>query len=98
MHMLMRVSVGINGDDLPAILKTYKLLSERWFTFASPTLFNAATRRPQLSSCFLLDMQSDSIDGIYGTLTQCAKISKSAGGIGLAVHKIRAQGSYGLGF
>ena len=93
-HMLMRVAVGVNGEDLPGILKTYKLLSERWFTFSSPTLFNAATRRPQLSSCFLLDMQSDSIDGIYGTLTQCAKISKSAGGIGVAVDKIRAKGAY----
>lgn len=93
-HLLMRVSVGINGDNLEGILKTYQLLSERWFTFGSPTLFNAATRRPQLSSCFLLDMQSDSIDGIYGTLTQCAKISKSGGGIGVAVHKIRAHGSY----
>jgi len=93
-HMLMRVACGIHGDDLKGILDTYKLLSQRWFTFGSPTLFNSGTRRPQMSSCFLLNMQSDSIDGIYNTLTQCAKISKSAGGIGLAVHNIRAKGSY----
>jgi len=93
-HMLMRVSLGIHGEDIKAAIETYNLLSERWFTHASPTLFNAATCRPQLSSCFLLDMLDDSIDGIYGTLTQCAKISKSAGGIGVAMHKIRASGSY----
>jgi ribonucleoside-diphosphate reductase subunit M1 len=93
-HMLMRVSVGIHGEDIEAAIETYNLLSEKWFTHASPTLFNAATRRPQLSSCFLLTMTDDSIDGIYDTLKQCALISKSAGGIGLNVHCIRATGSY----
>ncbi|XP_046335381.2 ribonucleoside-diphosphate reductase large subunit-like [Haliotis rufescens] len=93
-HMLMRVSVGIHRDDLEAAIETYNLLSEKWFTHASPTLFNAGTRRPQLSSCFLLTMDSDSIDGIYDTLKKCALISKSAGGIGLNVHCIRSTGSY----
>ena len=93
-HMLMRVSVGIHGRDLDAAIETYDLLSGKWFTHASPTLFNAATRRPQLSSCFLLTMRSDSIEGIYETLMQTALISKSAGGIGLNVHCIRATGSY----
>lgn len=93
-HMMMRVSVGIHGDDLEAAIETYNLLSEKWFTHASPTLFNAATPRPQLSSCFLLTMKDDSIDGIYETLKQCAIISKSAGGIGLNIHCIRATGSY----
>lgn len=93
-HMLMRVSVGIHGEDIDAAIETYNLLSDRYFTHASPTLFAAATPRPQLSSCFLLSMAEDSIEGIYGTLTQCAKISKSAGGIGLNVHCIRAKGSY----
>lgn len=93
-HMLMRVSVGIHGEDLDAAIETYNLLSEKWFTHASPTLFNAATPRPQLSSCFLLTMRDDSIDGIYETLKQCAIISKSAGGIGLNIHCIRATGSY----
>lgn len=74
--------------------QTYNLMSERWFTHASPTLFNAGTLRPQLSSCFLLSMKEDSIDGIYDTLKSCACISKSAGGIGLAAHCIRASGSY----
>lgn len=92
-HMLMRVSVGIHGDDLDAAIETYNLLSEKYFTHASPTLFAAATPRPQLSSCFLLSTNDDSIDGIYDTLTQCALISKSAGGIGLNVHNIRAKGS-----
>jgi len=93
-HMLMRVSVGIHGDDIDSAIETYNLLSQRLFTHASPTLFNAATPRPQLSSCFLLTMASDSIEGIYDTLKQCALISKSAGGIGLNVHCIRAGGSY----
>merc|ERR1712226_5107 len=93
-HMLMRVSVGIHGEDIDAAIETYNMMSEKLFTHASPTLFNAATRRPQLSSCFLLTMQGDSIEGIYDTLKQTALISKSAGGIGLNVHCIRATGSY----
>lgn len=93
-HMLMRVAVGIHQDDMEAALETYNLLSEKWFTHATPTLFNAGTPKPQLSSCFLLTMQDDSIDGIYDTLKQCAKISQSAGGIGLSIHNIRATGSY----
>ncbi|VDI48027.1 ribonucleoside-diphosphate reductase subunit M1, partial [Mytilus galloprovincialis] len=93
-HMLMRVAVGIHENDIEAAIETYNLLSEKWFTHASPTLFNAGTCRPQLSSCFLLTMHSDSIEGIYDTLKQCALISKSAGGIGLNVHNIRATGSY----
>ncbi|XP_072040727.1 ribonucleoside-diphosphate reductase large subunit-like [Amphiura filiformis] len=93
-HMLMRVAVGIHENDIDAAIETYNLLSERWFTHASPTLFNAGTCRPQLSSCFLLTMASDSIEGIYDTLKQCALISKTAGGVGLNVHCIRASGSY----
>lgn len=93
-HMLMRVSVGIHGEDLDAAIETYDLLSEKWFTHATPTLFNAGTPKPQLSSCFLLTMKDDSIDGIYDTLKQCAKISQSAGGIGLSIHHVRAKGSY----
>lgn len=93
-HLLMRVAVGIHGEDIPAAIETYTLLSEKWFTHATPTLFNAGTPKPQLSSCFLLTMQDDSIDGIYDTLKQCAKISQSAGGIGLSIHNIRAKGSY----
>ncbi|CAL8332630.1 unnamed protein product [Boreogadus saida] len=93
-HMLMRVAVGIHKRDIDAALETYNLLSEKWFTHASPTLFNAGTNRPQLSSCFLLAMKDDSIEGIYDTLKQCALISKSAGGIGVAVSCIRATGSY----
>ncbi|XP_075250147.1 ribonucleoside-diphosphate reductase large subunit-like isoform X1 [Convolutriloba macropyga] len=93
-HMLMRVAVGIHGEDIPAAIETYNLLSEKWFTHASPTLFNAGTTRPQLSSCFLLTMKDDSIEGIYDTLKECALISKSAGGIGVNVHCIRARGSY----
>lgn len=93
-HLLMRVAIGIHKDDVDSAIETYNLLSERWFTHASPTLFNAGTPRPQLSSCFLLDMLDDSIEGIYDTLKQCALISKSAGGIGLSVHCIRATGSY----
>jgi ribonucleoside-diphosphate reductase alpha subunit len=93
-HMLMRVSVGIHLGDLDSILETYDAMSSKLFTHASPTLFNAATPRPQLSSCFLLTMTEDSIEGIYDTLKRCAVISKSAGGIGLAVHNIRATRSY----
>ena len=93
-HMLMRVAVGIHQDNIEAAIETYNLLSEKWFTHATPTLFNAGTPKPQLSSCFLLTMQDDSIDGIYDTLKQCAKISQSAGGIGLSIHNVRATGSY----
>ena len=93
-QMLMRVSVGIHGEDIEAAVETYDLLSKKLFTHASPTLFNAATPRPQLSSRFLLTMASDSIEGIYDTLKQCALISKSAGGIGLNIHNIRASGTY----
>ncbi|XP_040168244.1 ribonucleoside-diphosphate reductase large subunit [Anopheles arabiensis] len=93
-HMLMRVAIGIHGEDIDAAIETYNLLSERYFTHASPTMFAAATQRPQLSSCFLLTMSEDSIEGIYDTLKQCALISKSAGGIGLNVHCIRAKGTY----
>lgn len=93
-HLLMRVAVGIHGEDIDSALETYDLLSEKWFTHASPTLFNAGMPKAQLSSCFLLTMNDDSIDGIFKTLTQCAQISKFAGGIGLSVHNIRATGSY----
>ena len=93
-HMLMRVAVGIHGADIAAAIHTYNLLSERWFTHATPTLFNAGTPKPQMSSCFLLTMQDDSIEGIYDTLKQTAKISQSAGGIGLSIHNVRATGSY----
>merc|ERR1712087_52176 len=93
-HMLMRVALGIHGDDLDAAIETYNLMSLKWFTHASPTLFNGGTQRPQLSSCFLLTMKDDSIEGIYDTLKQCAKISKNAGGIGVAIHCIRGTGSY----
>ncbi len=93
-HMLMRVAVGIHGEDIDAALETYHLMSEKWFIHATPTLFNAGTPKPQLSSCFLLTMQDDSIPGIFSTLKDCAEISQSAGGIGLSIHKIRATGSY----
>lgn len=93
-HMLMRVAVGIHKQDIDSAIETYNLMSERWFTHATPTLFNAGTPKPQLSSCFLLQMQGDSIDGIYNTLKQTAQISQSAGGIGLSIHNIRATGSY----
>ncbi len=93
-HMWMRVSVGIHCGDLDAAIETYNLMSEKWFTHASPTLFNAGTPTPQLSSCFLLGMQDDSISGIYDTLKQTALISKNAGGVGLHIHNIRAKGSY----
>ncbi len=93
-HMLMRVSVGIHKEDIDGAIETYNLMSERWFTHATPTLFNAGTPKPQLSSCFLLTMKGDSIDGIYDTLKQTALISQSAGGIGLSIHNVRATGSY----
>ena len=93
-HMLMRVSVGIHLNDLDAAIETYELMSKKYFTHATPTLFNSGTPKPQMSSCFLLTMKEDSIDGIYDTLKQTAKISQSAGGIGLAIHNVRATGSY----
>ncbi|OCB89086.1 hypothetical protein A7U60_g3769 [Sanghuangporus baumii] len=93
-HMLMRVAVGIHGRDIERAVETYNLMSQRYFTHASPTLFNAGTPKPQLSSCFLVCMKDDSIEGIYDTLKQCAMISKTAGGIGLAIHCIRSTGSY----
>ena len=93
-HMLMRVSVGIHMEDIDSVLETYELMSKRYFTHATPTLFNSGTPKPQMSSCFLLAMQDDSIDGIYDTLKQTAKISQSAGGIGLSIHNVRATGSY----
>jgi ribonucleoside-diphosphate reductase alpha chain len=93
-HMLMRVSVGIHKTDIDAAIKTYNLMSEGWFTHATPTLFNSGTPKPQMSSCFLLTMKEDSIGGIYDTLKSCAQISQSAGGIGLSIHDVRAKGSY----
>ena len=93
-HMLMRVAIGIHQDDIDAAIETYHLMAEKWFTHATPTMFNAGTLKPQLSSCFLLTMKEDSIEGIYDTLKQCAQISQSAGGIGLSIHNIRATGSY----
>ncbi|APU10377.1 ribonucleoside-diphosphate reductase [Cellulophaga lytica] len=93
-HMLMRVSIGIHLNDLDAAIETYELMSKKYFTHATPTLFNSGTPKPQMSSCFLLAMQDDSIDGIYDTLKQTAKISQSAGGIGLSIHNVRATGSY----
>ncbi len=93
-HMLMRVAVGIHLGDLDAVLETYELMSKKFFTHATPTLFNSGTPKPQMSSCFLLTMKEDSIDGIYDTLKQTAKISQSAGGIGLSIHDVRATGSY----
>lgn len=92
--LLMRVAIGIHGDDLPSIIESYNLLSSKYFTHATPTLFNAGTNMPQMSSCFLLTMKGDSIDGIYDTLKDCAIISKYAGGIGLAIHNIRGSQSY----
>lgn len=91
-HMLMRVAVGIHGSDLERAIQTYNYMSQRYFIHASPTLFNAGTPHPQLSSCFLVCMKDDSIEGIYDTLKQCAMISKTAGGIGLNIHNIRATG------
>ncbi|MDG1841705.1 MAG: ribonucleoside-diphosphate reductase subunit alpha [Crocinitomicaceae bacterium] len=93
-HMLMRVSVGIHKRDIESAIKTYNLMSQGWFTHATPTLFNSGTPKPQMSSCFLLTMKEDSITGIYDTLKSCAQISQSAGGIGLSIHDIRAKGSY----
>lgn len=93
-QMLMRVAVGIHLDDMDAVVETYELMSKKYFTHATPTLFNSGTPKPQMSSCFLLAMKDDSIDGIYDTLKQTAKISQSAGGIGLSIHNIRATGSY----
>ena len=93
-HMLMRVSIGIHKNDIDEAIATYELMSKKYFTHATPTLFNAGTPKPQMSSCFLLQMQDDSIEGIYDTLKQTAKISQSAGGIGLSLHNIRATGSY----
>ena len=93
-HMLMRVAIGIHKDDIEAAIDTYEMMSQKYFTHATPTLFNAGTPKPQMSSCFLLTMKEDSIDGIYDTLKQCAKISQSAGGIGLSIHDVRATGSY----
>lgn len=93
-HMLMRVAVGIHLNDLESVKETYDLMSKKFFTHATPTLFNAGTPKPQMSSCFLLTMKDDSIDGIYDTLKQTAKISQAAGGIGLSIHNVRATGSY----
>jgi ribonucleoside-diphosphate reductase alpha chain len=93
-HMLMRVSVGIHLNDIDSAIETYELMSKKFFTHATPTLFNAGTPKPQMSSCFLLSMKDDSIDGIYDTLRNTAKISQSAGGIGLSIHNVRATGSY----
>ncbi len=93
-QMLMRAAVGIHGNDIQAAIETYNLMSEKWFIHATPTLFNAGTPKPQLSSCFLLSVTEDSISGIFETLSRCAKISQSAGGIGLSIHNIRAKGSY----
>lgn len=93
-HLLMRAAIGIHGEDIDSAIETYNLMSEKWFIHATPTLFNAGTPKPQLSSCFLLSMTDDSIAGIFETLTRCAKISQSAGGIGLSIHNIRSKGSY----
>jgi ribonucleoside-diphosphate reductase alpha chain len=93
-HMLMRVSIGIHMEDLDSAIETYNLMSKKYFTHATPTLFNSGTPKPQMSSCFLLTTKDDSIDGIYDTLKQTAKISQSAGGIGLSIHNVRATGSY----
>ncbi|MBK7465561.1 MAG: ribonucleoside-diphosphate reductase subunit alpha [Saprospiraceae bacterium] len=93
-HLLMRAAIGIHGENIEAAIETYNLMSEKWFIHATPTLFNAGTPKPQLSSCFLLTMSDDSITGIFETLSRCAKISQSAGGIGLSIHNVRAKGSY----
>ncbi|MCO5553900.1 hypothetical protein L7F22_007426 [Adiantum nelumboides] len=93
-HMLMRVAIGIHKEDINSVIKTYHMTSQRWFTHASPTLFNGGTPKPQLSSCFLLCMKDDSIEGIYDTLKECAIISKSAGGIGVSISNIRSTNSY----
>lgn len=93
-HMLMRVAIGIHKQDIESAIETYHLMSERWFIHATPTLFNAGTPKPQMSSCFLLQIKEDSIDGIFDTLKHCAKISQAAGGIGLSIHDVRATSSY----
>src|SRR6056300_1088481 len=93
-HMWLRVAMGIHGDDLEKIKETYELMSQKYFTHATPTLFNAGTPHPQLSSCYLIAMEDDSIEGIYNTLKDCALISKWAGGIGLHIHNVRASGSH----
>jgi len=93
-HLFMRVAIGIHKEDIDAAIETYNLMSEKWFTHATPTLFNAGTPKPQMSSCFLLTMKEDSIDGIFDTLKQTALISQGAGGVGLSIHNIRATGSY----
>ncbi|MFN8332409.1 MAG: ribonucleotide reductase N-terminal alpha domain-containing protein [Saprospiraceae bacterium] len=93
-HLLMRSAVGIHGSNISAAIETYNLMSEKWFIHATPTLFNAGTPKPHLSSCFLLSATEDSIPGIFETLSRCAKISQSAGGIGLSIHNVRAKGSY----
>ncbi|MCF6181543.1 ribonucleoside-diphosphate reductase subunit alpha [Lutibacter sp.] len=93
-HMLMRVAIGIHQEDIDEAIETYELMSKKIFTHATPTLFNSGTPKPQMSSCFLLQIQDDSIDGIYDTLKQTAKISQSAGGVGLSIHNVRATGSY----
>lgn len=93
-YMWMRVAVGIHGEDLYKVKETYELLSNKYFTHATPTLFNAGTNKPQLSSCYLLGMEDDSVEGIYNTLKDCAKISKWAGGIGLHIHNVRAFGTH----
>ena len=92
-HLIMRVAVGIHGSDIDRVIETYNLMSERYFTHATPTLFNAGTPHAQLSSCFLVCMKDDSIEGIYDTLKNCAMISKCAGGLGVNIHNIRATGS-----
>jgi ribonucleotide reductase alpha subunit len=92
-HMWLRVAIGIHGDNMASVKETYDLMSQKYFTHATPTLFNAGTPRPQLSSCYLIAMEDDSVDGIYDTLKDCAKISKWAGGIGLHIHNIRAKGT-----
>ena len=93
-HMYMRVAVGIWKDNIDMAIKTYEMMSKGLYTHATPTLFNAGTNRPQMSSCFLIDINDDSIPGIYKTLSDCAKISQSAGGIGISIHKVRAKGAY----
>ena len=93
-HMWLRVAIGIHGNDLDSAKQTYDAMSQKYFTHATPTLYNAGTPRPQLSSCYLIAMEDDSIDGIYNTLKDCANISKYAGGIGLHVHNIRASGTH----
>lgn len=93
-HLFMRAAIGIHGENVEAAIETYNLMSEKWFIHATPTLFNAGTPKPQLSSCFLLSMTEDSITGIFETLSRCARISQSAGGIGVSIHNIRAKGSY----